>query len=182
MTPHPTVSEPLLFDASPLLHTAKADRLDVLGDLVGDFSCLTTQAVIDEVVRRLPGARQEVLEAGWVTVAPTASVEFLVAYMEWGGLMGLEDGHNTGETTLCAYAELNGGTLVLDDRKARKVATNHGLNVRGTAGLIADACVRGDCTVTGASVLVDDLHDSGMRLPFAKGGFETWAREKKLLG
>jgi hypothetical protein len=83
----------LLFDASPLLHSAKADRLDVLGDLVRDAECVTTRAVLDEIGRR-----------------------------------------------------------------------------------------RGDCTVTNASVLVDDLHTTGMRLPFAKGGFESWAREKKLLG
>ncbi|WP_067965032.1 hypothetical protein [Nocardiopsis trehalosi] len=85
----------LLFDASPLLHSAKADRLDVLGDLVRDAECVTTRAVLDEIGRRHTDAL---------------------------------------------------------------------------------------CTVTNASVLVDDLHTTGMRLPFAKGGFESWAREKKLLG
>ncbi|MFJ9557759.1 hypothetical protein ACIRPH_28445 [Nocardiopsis sp. NPDC101807] len=182
MTPPPAVPVPLLFDASPLLHAAKADRLDVLGDLVSGSSCLTTQAVIDEVGRRHPGARSEVVAAAWLTVVPTDSLMFLVAYGEWSARMGLDDDHNIGETTLCAYAELHGGVLVLDDKNARKVATQYGLSVRGTVGLIADACGRGDCTVTGASVLVDDLHESGMRLPFPKGGFEQWAREKKLLG
>lgn len=85
-------------------------------------------------------------------------------------------------TALCACAEVNGGTLVLDDRAARRVARRHGLTVRGTVGLVADACRRGRCTVTNASVLVDGLHATGMRLPFPRGGFESWAREKKLLG
>lgn len=47
----------LLFDASPLLHCAKADRLDVLGDLVGAFASMTTRAVIDEIGRNGTDAR-----------------------------------------------------------------------------------------------------------------------------
>jgi hypothetical protein len=81
-----------------------------------------------------------------------------------------------GETMLCAYADLQGGTLMMDDRGARKTAERYGLPVCGTMRLVADACARGDYT------LADTLRESGMSLPFARGGFETWARAKKLLG
>ncbi|MFV2194981.1 hypothetical protein [Nocardiopsis sp. LOL_012] len=172
---------PFLFDASPLLHAAKADRLDVLGDLARERPCLTTRSVLDEIRRNDAEAYAEVVQAAWISTVPTDSLDFLVAYAEWAGRMGLTDDHNVGETMLCAYADLRGGVLVLDDRFARKVARRHGLSVCGTMGLIADACRRGDCTVAGASVLADALRDSGMRLPFARGGFESWSREQKLL-
>lgn len=175
-------AEPFLFDASPLLHAAKADRLDVLGDLVRDRDCLTTQSVLDEVRRNDLAAHTAVVRAAWIRTVPTDSLEFLYAYGVWSTRMSLKDDHNIGETMLCAYAELQGGTLVMDDRDARKTAERHGLVVCGTMRLVADACARGDCTLAGASTLADTLRESGMRLPFAKGGFETWAREKKLLG
>ncbi|WP_232524260.1 hypothetical protein [Nocardiopsis gilva] len=157
------------------------DRLDVLGDLVRRLSCTTTRAVLDEIGRNDSRARTAVVQAVWISVVAGDSLDLLVAFGTWRTRMGLIDDHNVGETTLCAYADLYGGTLVLDDRTARRVAARHGLHVRGTVGLIADACNRGDCTVANASVLVDDLYGSGMRLPFSKGGFEPWAREKKLL-
>lgn len=181
MTSPPTTNF-LLFDTPPLLHAIKADRLDVLGDLVKDFTCLTTRAVVDEAGRRYAGARAEVTQAPWLSIVEGDSLDLMISFAKWSQLMGISEGWNTGEATLCAYADVHGGTLILDDKDARKVASGHGLVVRGTVGLIADACKRGDCTVTGASVLVDALHESGMRLPFTKGGFEAWARKKKLLG
>ncbi len=71
---------------------------------------------------------------------------------------------------------------LMDDRNARKTAERYGLVVCGTMRLVALACARGDYTLVGASTLADTLRESGMRLPFAKGGFATWAQEKKLLG
>ncbi|GAA3749000.1 hypothetical protein [Salinactinospora qingdaonensis] len=171
-----------MFDASPLLHSAKADRLDVLGDLVKGFAPATTRAVLDEIHRNDPQASTAVLRAEWISVVETDSLELLNAVVKWSMRMGLTgDGHNIGETTLCAYADVHGGVLIVDDLDARNVAQKHGLTVRGTVGLIADACRRQDCTVTNASVLADELKDSGMRLPFDKGGFQQWAREEKLL-
>jgi len=172
----------LLFDTPPLLHSAKADRLDVLGDLISGLDAVTTRAVVDEVGSKHAEARAAVLNASWISVVNTDSLELLKAFGAWSERLGATHGYNVGETTLCAYAEVNGGTLVLDDLAARRVAERHGLAVRGTVGLIADACRRGRRTVTNASVLVDDLRATGMRLPFPRGGFESWAREKRLLG
>ncbi|WP_255429734.1 hypothetical protein [Streptomonospora sp. PA3] len=109
------------------------------------------------------------------------SLETLAAFGRWGTRMGLTDDHNIGATTLCAYADCRGGTVIMDDRDARRVAEFHGLTVRGTMGLLADACRRSDYTVASASVLADSLRDTGMRLPFPRGGFESWARDAKLL-
>lgn len=105
-----TPSNQLLFDASPLLDSAKADRLDVLGDLLNGSVPVTTQAVIDEVGRNHADARTVVGDARWISVVPCDSLELFVAFGMWRERMGLSDDHNVGETTLCAYAEVNGGT------------------------------------------------------------------------
>lgn len=173
---------PFLFDASPLLHAAKADRLDVFGDLVRGKECLTTRSVLDEVRRNDADAHEAVLRSPWISTVSTDSLEFLHAFGVWSARMSLQDDHNIGETMLCAYAELRGGTLVMDDRDARNTAKRFGLVVCGTMRLVTDACARGDHTLAGASTLADTLRESGMRLPFAKGGFETWARAEQLLG
>lgn len=177
----PSHTDRLLFDASPLLHASRADRLDVLASFVDGAEWATTQAVMDEVRRNSPQAHEEVSAAKWIEVVRTDSLEFLTEFGVWSTRMGLVDDHNIGETTLCAYAACSGGTIVMDDRRARRVAERYGLRVRGTAGLLADACSRGECTAAGASALADALSDSGMRLPFARGGFEDWARYKGLL-
>lgn len=176
-----TSSDPLLFDASPLLHSAKADRLDVLGNLVRGSVSVTTRAVVEEVARNDAAAAAAVRAAGWMSAVDCDTLPMLAAFSRWGSRMGLSGDHNIGETTLCAYAECHGGTLVMDDRYARRVAENNGLAVRGTSGLVADACRRGDCTVANASVLLDALRETGMRLPFPRGGFERWARDEKLI-
>ncbi|GAA1466900.1 hypothetical protein NE857_14720 [Nocardiopsis exhalans] len=76
MTPF---DEPFLFDASPLLHAAKADRLEVLGDLVRDHDCLTTQSLLDEVRRNDLAVHIAVVRAAWIRTVPTDSLEFLHA-------------------------------------------------------------------------------------------------------
>lgn len=172
----------LAFDASPLLHTARADRLDVLGDLLAGTPCVTTLAVIEEIGRNDETARSRVEATEWVSVVPVDTVDLLTAFYRWGQRMGLTGHHhNLGETTVCAYVDVNGGIAVIDDREARRVAEAHGLAVRGTLRLLADACVTKKCTVAMASAFADALRESGMRLPFDRGGFEAWSRERGLL-
>ena len=89
--------------------------------------------------------------------------------------------HNIGESTLCTYADVHGGTVYMDDRNARKVAERHGLAVRGTAGLVADACRSGAWTVPSASLFLNGLIAAGLRLPFDTDEFEEWARREGLL-
>lgn len=39
----------LVFDSSPLVHFARADKLAVLRSLVNEFECVTTKAVLGEL-------------------------------------------------------------------------------------------------------------------------------------
>ena len=175
----------LLIDASPLLYAARLDRLDVLGSLLEDYECLTTRAIIEEVGRNDADgeAAKRITSAPWLGRAQTGSLNYLGAFVGWAQRLGMTPEHNIGETELCTYVDLYGGTVYMDDRQARKVAERHGLKVRGTAGLVADACCRGRgaWTVGAASLFLDDLIDAGLRLPFHPGGFEDWARGTGLL-
>lgn len=173
----------LLIDASPLLYAARLDRLDVLGSLLEDYECLTTRAIIEEVRRNDADgeAAKRVSSAPWLGRAQTGSLDYLGAFVGWAQRLGMTPEHNIGETELCTYVDLYGGTVYMDDRQARKVAERHGLKVRGTAGLVADTCCRGAWTVSAASSFLDDLRDAGLRLPFAPGGFEEWASKEGLL-
>lgn len=173
----------LLIDASPLLYAARIDRLDVLGSLLEGYECLTTRSVIEEVERndREGEAARRVMAASWLGRATTDSLAYHGRLLTWSRRMGMTDEHNIGETTLCTYADVYGGTVYMDDKPARKVATQHKLTVRGTAGLVADACCAGTWTVPSASSFMDDLIEAGLRLPFGRGGFKVWAVKQGLL-
>lgn len=173
----------LLIDASPLLYAARIDRLDVLGSLLEDHECLTTRAIIEEVGRNDADgeAAKRITSAPWLGRAQTGSLAYLGAFLGWAQRLGMTTDHNIGETELCTYVDLYGGTVYMDDRRARKVAERHGLTVRGTAGLAADACCRGTWAVSSASSFLDDLGDAGLYLPFDPGGFEGWASGQGLL-
>lgn len=173
--------ERLYFDASPLLHSAAAGELEQLGRLVTAAECGTTPAVLDEIRRNNGDAYDTVLKADWLRPLATDSLEFMAAFASWTERMGVKGGHDIGETTLCAYAELHGGTLVIDDKEARRVAAAHGLGVRGTLGLVADACAQGVIAPAEATAFVERLRDAGMRLPFPPGGLLDWCRRLGLL-
>ncbi|MEU3307171.1 hypothetical protein [Nocardiopsis sp. NPDC006832] len=173
----------LLIDTSPLLYAARLDRLDVLGSVLEDYECLTTRAIIEEVGRNDADgeAAKRITSAGWLGRAETGSLAYLGAFVGWAQRLGMTTDHNIGETELCTYVDLYGGTVYMDDRQARKVAKRHGLGVRGTAGLVADACCQGAWTVNAASSFLDDLRDAGLYLPFDPGGFAGWAQSEGLL-
>lgn len=176
-------SRTLLIDASPLLYASRIDRLDVLGSLLQGYECLTTQAVLEEVERNDPGgvALDRVRSAPWLGTAPTDTLAYHGKFLQWSQWLKMTPDHNIGETTLCTYADVHGGTVYMDDNPARKVAERRGLTVRGTAGLVADGCCEGTWTAKSASSFMDDLADVGSRFPFPRGGFEVWAVKQGLL-
>lgn len=176
-------SRALLIDASPLLYASRIDRLDVLGSLLQGYECLTTQAVLEEVERndKNGAVLQRVESASWLGRAQTGSLAFHGRFLEWSQRLSMTPDHNIGETTLCTYVDVHGGTVYMDDKPARKVAERRGLTVRGTAGLVADGCCEGTWTAKSASSFMDDLADVGSRFPFPRGGFEVWAVKQELL-
>ena len=99
----------------------------------------------------------------------------------WSTWMGATARLNRGEATVFAWADRHGATAVVDDRSARRVAQQHGLEAHGTLWIIAKGVEHGRATVESASSLVDMLLKHGDRYPFEIGGFRYWARCKGLL-
>lgn len=110
-------------------------RLELLRDLFG--TVLVPQTVYTEVVRPgsgLPGER-EVGEADWIKVQPVGNTGFV-------RVLGLE--LDPGESEAIVLAMESGADLLLiDERKARRVASRLGLKVAGTTGLLVLAKQKG---------------------------------------
>jgi hypothetical protein len=122
-------------DSSPLIALSAVGRLELLKDLFG--TVLVPQTVYTEVVRpgsELPGER-EVGQADWIEVHPVGNTGLVK-------VLGLD--LDPGESEAIVLAMESGADLLLvDERKARRVASRLGLNVVGTIGLLVLAKQKG---------------------------------------
>lgn len=143
-------------DSSPLVILAKLGCFDLLNKL---FRRLDISAeVYHEVVvagAGLPGAT-EVANARWVEVRNLQNqVDLLAAQQNYA--LGV------GElSTILLGKELHANAVLLDDYKARKLATAKGLQVRGSVGLLETFYVRGyltDLRATFRQLLTDSYID-----------------------
>jgi predicted nucleic acid-binding protein len=176
------VPAPFVLDATCLSHFARADRLDVLGDLLVGRDCWTTETVLAELNRGIadypllgtvPG--QE-----WLLVAGLDSVAEIRLYDTWLRRVG-SAGRDQGEASVFAAAERHGATAITDDRRAAKVGRFYGLDVHGTVWLLAGACREGKLAPATAGSLIDALHATGHRLPCTGAGFPSYAHRHGLL-
>lgn len=143
-------------DSSPLVILAKLGCFDLLNKL---FRRLDISAeVYHEVVvagAGLPGAT-EVANAKWVEVRNLQNqVDLLAAQQNYA--LGV------GElSTILLGKELHANAVLLDDYKARKLATAKGLQVRGSVGLLETFYLRGyltDLRATFRQLLTDSYID-----------------------
>jgi predicted nucleic acid-binding protein len=127
-------------DSSPLVILTKLGCFDLLNKL---FRRLDISAeVYHEVVvagAGLPGAT-EVANAKWVEVRNLQNQADLLAAQQNYAL-------GVGElSTILLGKELHASAVLLDDYKARKLATAEGLQVRGSVGLLETFFLRGYLT------------------------------------
>jgi hypothetical protein len=143
-------------DSSPLVILAKIGCFDLLNKL---FRRLDISAeVYHEVVvagAGLPGAT-EVASAKWVEVRNLQNqADLLVAQQNYA--LGV------GElSTILLGKELHANAVLLDDYKARELATAKGLQVRGSVGLLETFYLRGyltDLRATFRQLLTDSYID-----------------------
>jgi predicted nucleic acid-binding protein len=143
-------------DSSPLVILAKLGCFDLLNKL---FRRLDISAeVYHEVVvagAGLPGAT-EVANAKWVEVRNLQNQADLLAAQQNYAL-------GVGElSTILLGKELHANAVLLDDYKARKLATAEGLQVRGSVGLLETFYLRGyltDLRATFRQLLTDSYVD-----------------------
>jgi predicted nucleic acid-binding protein len=176
------VTTPLVLDATCLSHFVRADRLDVLRDLLVGRRCWTTETVLAELnggIADYPLLRN-VSGQEWLLVAGLDSVAEIRLYDTWLKRVG-SAGRDQGEASVFATAECHGATSITDDRRAAKVARFYGLDVHGTVWLLAAACREGKLIPAGAGSLIDALRTTGHRLPCTGAGFLGYARQHGLL-
>jgi predicted nucleic acid-binding protein len=165
-----------------LNHFARAERLDVLGDLLLDYDCLTTEVVREELRegKAVHPVLDDALNLEWLDVVPLDSIEDLVAFAAWVERVG-SGTRDRGEASVFAATEITGAIAVSDDREAVRVGRHYGLEVHGTLWLLAGACRNGKLTETAAGNLIDLLTHHELRLPCTGARFGTWARQYNLL-
>jgi predicted nucleic acid-binding protein len=173
----------LIFNTSPLSHFALAGRLAMLDRLTAAYRRVVPQAVLDELqageLAHPPLA--DVLNADWLEVVAGDGLAELRAFAYYVQVLGagLRD---IGEASVLAWAEVNGGIAVIDERAGRQAAQARGVVVHGTLWLIANGLNVGELLLPEAERLVDQLRTTGARLPCSGAQFFEWAKTQGLLG
>lgn len=172
----------LVFDATCLNHFARADRLDVLRDLLLGAFCCTTAVVREELragINQCPELAQA-LNQEWLNFLSLDSPEELTSFVKWVSRIG-SAARDRGEASVFAVAELRGAIAITDDRDALRVARAHGLKAHGTLWLLCTAIRSDKLTEFAAGTIIDALRETEMRLPCSGSTFSTWARDNNLL-
>jgi predicted nucleic acid-binding protein len=160
----PAISQVLVLDAMLLIHFGRAERLDVLRDLLVDKECWTTRVVLEEV-RQGAAAHPQMpdVDAGeWLGVAQLDTFEEIALFAAWARRIGSGE-RDRGEASVFAVAELRSATAITDDQEAVRVARTYGLDAHGTIWLLSGACRDGKLSEPAAGNLLDALRgtDSG---------------------
>jgi predicted nucleic acid-binding protein len=144
---------PIIADSGPLISLARIERLSLLQGLFGVVRI--PEAVMGEVAQGAaegrPGA-VDIRAAAWIEVVrvdatATAGYELLV---------------DAGEAAAIALAKSEGGLLLIDDDRGRRLALRLGLAVKGTLGLLVLARRRGH--IERVRPLLDALLQQGIHI------------------
>ncbi len=144
-------------DAGPLIHFSWIGRLDLLKQLFDEV--IAPIAVRDEVLRAgpdIPGATalRDAIAAGWPAVRPVA---------DRAAVAGLLPELDRGEAeAIVLMREADADIVLLDDGRARDLATRQGLPLTGTLGLLRTARDRG--LIPAVSPLLAELRRRGFRI------------------
>jgi len=147
---------PVISDSSPLIALSAIDRFDILRALYARI--LIPPAVWDEVVtsgEERPGVRQ-VQAADWIMRAELEEPERARTLL-------LETPFGPGEIeVICLAEELDGATILLDDKRARAFAEERGIDAHGTLRVLVLATKQGFLKdLAGA---IDDLRAARFRV------------------
>lgn len=142
-------------NSSPLILFAKISRLELLRLVFAEL--IVPTSVYEEVV--IAGAGRagaaEVATATWIrsqAVANQLAFDTLLETLDPGEAEAIALAAEMGEQV----------TVVLDDRKARHLARQHGLIVVGSAGVLLLAKVQG--IIPQVRPILDELRAAGLRL------------------
>ena len=127
-------------NASPLISLGSVGRIELLHQLFGEISI--PRAVLDEV------KSVKVPTEGWVV---PRNVENAPLFRELEGVL------DPGEAEAIALAvELRADLLLMDERRGRRIAEKHGLQMIGTLGLLIEA--KGLGLIENVEQVIRELH------------------------
>lgn len=150
-----------VFDATPLIYLAKADRLDVIETL--DEPRVVPEAVYREVVttgvehgyddaRRIERA----VEDGLVDVVAVDTDDSPVA-----ARLARHPGLSDADVAALACAEPRDAVAVMDEAAGRSAAEVEGIETRGTAYLVLSAVKRGELSPEEGHETIDAMIERG---------------------
>jgi predicted nucleic acid-binding protein len=170
----------LVFDASPLIHFARAGELGALRDLVKGFDCVTTKAVLGELRRaaeRHP-AIHDAVDLDWLATVPCDDLEELYLFGQYMNRLGNLE-RNAGEASVLAWAEAHSAAAYVDDQVACNVGRGRGVRVHRTLQLVISAFRVNILTESRAQDLIRNLVDADARFPqAAREDLIGWARSR----
>src|SRR5712691_5398209 len=158
----------LVFDASPLIHFARANELVVLRDLAEDFECVTTKAVLGELrkgVERYP-AIGDAIDLDWITTVSCDELDELYLFGHYMNRLGNLE-RNAGEASVLAWAEAHSAHAYIDDQVGCNVGRGRGVRVHRTLQLVISAFRVDILPESRARELVRGLADADARFPQA---------------
>jgi predicted nucleic acid-binding protein len=141
----------IVSDAGPILSFARANRLDLLRQVVG--SLVIPDAVYEDIVVQGAGksGSSEVQEASWISRGSVKDRSFVDQ---------LPTRLHLGEREAIALAKERGTALLVDEREARRAARALGIPVVGSLRVLKEAKARG--LFEQIKPLLDELISAGI--------------------
>ena len=167
----------LIFDSTPLVHFARADRLVVLDQISVPYGgCRVARAVLDEVARGAASFPKlsDVLGLDWLTPVDCDGLAELQAFARYSLVLGSGE-RDIGEAITLAWAEVHNGTAIVDERAGAREGRARGVDVHGSLWLIAEGHRTELLSKDEAEDLVDQLAAHGQWLPCSGSEFVGWA-------
>lgn len=170
----------LAFDASPFNHFARANELEALRDLVKDFECVTTKAVLGELrkgAEQYPAIRNAI-DLDWITIVSCDELDELYLFGQYMNRLGNLE-RNAGEASVLAWAEAHSAAAYVDDQVGCNVGRGRGVRVHRTLQLVISGFRANILTESRAQDLIKNLTDADARFPrAAREDLFGWARSQ----
>ena len=123
----------IVSDATPIISFVKMNKLDILGKIFGEV--VLPYAVYNEVTENKEFAEEakQIKACGFFKIVKVENTEYVTLLRRATGL-------DLGESEAIVYTDTNkGDLLIVDEVKARQVATSMNLRITGTIGVLTVA-------------------------------------------
>lgn len=172
----------LVFDSSPLIHFARAEKLDVLRQMVAEVRCVAPEAVFQEVaaVAQSHAAAGHVTQLAWLEKARVDGLQELQAFAVYARILGV-GARDIGEASVLAWAEVHQATAIIDDRVGKQAGVARNVDVHGSLWLIFESFNRDLLDRAGVEDLVGALVDSEAWFPCTASDAFEWGKRQGLL-